>query len=480
MKPSVTRKLINESAQTITGYRGETELMSFAGLFRSVIDPFLVIATFQVLALCFDLDLDGESLILLVLLALLSRELLDGGVLFLPGEQRSFYGLLHFARQWLLFYILIGGLGWISGLGTHFHLPHILLSMLMAPLVLIAVHGGVRCFVLHRHAQQPYKRAVIAGANRPGRVLADKFRSVKLLRTEFLGFFDDRDAERSAGISEQDVLGRLDDLVAFVREHAIEHVYLSLPMHAHPRVIRLMDELADTPASVFFVPDFYVFDLIQPKIDHVAGLPVVSVCESPFVGPNKVLKRGSDLLVATFILGMIWPLMLIIALAIKLTSKGPVLFQQKRYGANGECILVYKFRSMKVMENDSVIVQASKNDARLTPIGGFLRKSSLDELPQFLNVLNGSMSIVGPRPHANAHNEQYRALIKGYMVRHKVKPGITGWAQVNGYRGETDTLDKMQKRVEFDLDYLRHWSLGLDFKIILRTVLVIFYDKNAY
>jgi putative colanic acid biosynthesis UDP-glucose lipid carrier transferase len=244
--------------------------------------------------------------------------------------------------------------------------------------------------------------------------------------------------------------------------------------------MKLLDELQDSTVSVYFVPDFFVFDLIQAHFDHVAGVPVVCICESPFRGLRGVVKRFSDIIIALMSLAFIWPVMLAVASAVKLTSAGPVLFKQKRYGVDGKSINVYKFRSMTVMEDGDSVKQATKNDSRLTPIGGFLRKTSLDELPQILNVLEGSMSIVGPRPHANAHNKYYRKLIKGYMVRHKVKPGITGWAQVNGFRGETETLDKMEQRVNYDLDYLRSWSLWMDLKIIMLTVSLVLKRKNAY
>jgi len=209
-------------------------------------------------------------------------------------------------------------------------------------------------------------------------------------------------------------------------------------------------------------------------------MPVVAVCETPFTGINGIIKRATDLLLATLILILISPLLLIIAIGVKVTSPGPVIFKQRRYGLDGEEILVYKFRSMSVCEDGGQIQQAKKNDQRITPLGAFLRKSSLDELPQFINVLQGRMSIVGPRPHAVAHNEMYRKLINGYMVRHKVKPGITGWAQINGLRGETETLDKMKARIDFDLDYLRNWSPMLDLKIIVNTVGVVLKDQHAY
>jgi putative colanic acid biosysnthesis UDP-glucose lipid carrier transferase len=215
-------------------------------------------------------------------------------------------------------------------------------------------------------------------------------------------------------------------------------------------------------------------------LQDMNGVPVVGICETPFTGTNSLVKRTSDVLLASLILLLISPLLLAIAIGVKLSSPGPVIFRQRRNGLDGEEILVYKFRSMTTQDNGSVVRQAQRDDPRITRFGAFLRRSSLDELPQFFNVLQGAMSIVGPRPHAVAHNEEYRQIIKAYMVRHKVKPGITGWAQVNGHRGETDTIEKMRARVEFDLEYLRNWSLGLDLQIITRTIRVAFFDRNAY
>jgi putative colanic acid biosynthesis UDP-glucose lipid carrier transferase len=228
------------------------------------------------------------------------------------------------------------------------------------------------------------------------------------------------------------------------------------------------------------VPDIFVFDLIQARFGNINGIPVVAVCESPFHGINRVTKRIVDIVFSSLILILISPLMLAIAIGVKLSSPGPVIFKQRRYGLDGEEIKVYKFRTMTVCEDGNNVRQAGKDDNRITRFGRFLRKTSLDELPQFINVLQGRMSIVGPRPHAVAHNELYRTQIKGYMIRHKVKPGITGWAQVNGFRGETDTLQKMKSRIEFDLDYLRNWSLSLDLWIILRTAGVFLKQDTAY
>jgi putative colanic acid biosynthesis UDP-glucose lipid carrier transferase len=213
---------------------------------------------------------------------------------------------------------------------------------------------------------------------------------------------------------------------------------------------------------------------------NMDGVPVVSLLESPFVGLNGLVKRLTDIVLASLILILIAPVLLVVAIGVKLGSPGPVIFRQRRNGLDGDEIVVYKFRSMRVMENGPQVTQATKGDPRVTPFGAFIRRTSLDELPQFVNVLQGRMSIVGPRPHAVAHNEQYRPIIRSYMVRHKVKPGITGWAQVNGCRGETDVVEKMAARVHYDLEYLRNWSLGLDLRIIARTVRQMLFDRSAY
>ena len=326
----------------------------------------------------------------------------------------------------------------------------------------------------------PRKRAVIAGMNEQGLLLANSIWNNKFISTDIIGFFEDRDPSRQAHDEKFPMLGSLNMLPQYVRSHDISTIYLSLPMANQMRILNILDELKDTTASIYFVPDTFMTDLIQGHMGQIDGIPVVAVCETPFQGFNGFLKRLSDIVFSLIIITLISPLLLIIALAVKFTSPGPIIFKQRRYGLDGKEILVYKFRSMTVTEDGNQITQAQKQDKRITPLGAFLRKSSLDELPQFFNVLQGRMSVVGPRPHAVAHNELYRKQIKGYMIRHKVKPGITGWAQVNGLRGETDTLEKMKDRIDFDLDYLRNWSLRLDAHIILKTILVVFKDQNAY
>jgi putative colanic acid biosysnthesis UDP-glucose lipid carrier transferase len=350
-----------------------------------------------------------------------------------------------------------------------------------APVTQLGAHWALRSAAPHLvRLQGPLLRAVVVGMNEQGCSLADRLTAAADAGIELVGFFDDRTPDRQHGADRHRLLGRIPEIAAYVKTHRINLIYLSLPMASQPRIKELLDALKDTTASVYFVPDMFVTDLIQGRTDSVCGLPVISVCETPFRGPAGVLKRSSDIVLASLILLLISPLMLAIAIAVKLSSPGPVIFRQRRYGLDGEEIIVYKFRSMTVTEDGSQIQQARKNDARVTRLGAFLRKTSMDELPQFVNVLQGRMSVVGPRPHAVAHNELYRPLIKSYMVRHKVKPGVTGWAQVNGFRGETDSLEKMEGRIRCDLDYLRNWSLRLDLYIIWKTVRLVFQDSAAY
>ncbi|HEX5792842.1 MAG TPA: undecaprenyl-phosphate glucose phosphotransferase, partial [Rheinheimera sp.] len=276
------------------------------------------------------------------------------------------------------------------------------------------------------------------------------------------------------------LLGNVDTAVQLARRGKVAKLYICLPMMAEKRIADIISRLGDTTVDVLMVPEFLLKNLMHARIGNVGSIDTLSVFESPMFGFQSFYKRSFDLLFSSLVLLLISPLLLLIALAIKLTSSGPVLFRQDRYGLDGKKIAVYKFRSMKVMENGAAVIQAKRNDSRITPFGAFLRRTSLDELPQFFNVLLGEMSVVGPRPHAVAHNEEYRKQVAFYMLRHKVRPGITGWAQINGWRGETDTLEKMEMRVKYDLDYIRNWSLLFDVSIVFKTVFKGFVDKNAY
>lgn len=326
------------------------------------------------------------------------------------------------------------------------------------------------------------RRCAIAGLNELGSQLLVNTRNTPECGLEIVGFYDDRTKARKELSQEVNELfhGKLDQLVTTAKQGKIDTVFITLPMRAEGRIRWLLDELADTTASVYIVPDFFVFELLHSRWNSIGGLPAVSVFESPLYGVDGFVKRAFDFSAAVLGLVVLLPVFLICGSLVKFSSPGPVFFRQRRYGLDGKEIWVWKFRSMVTLENGAVVNQATKGDPRITRIGAILRKTSLDELPQLFNVIEGSMSLVGPRPHANVHNEHYRKLIRGYMLRHKVKPGITGLAQVKGFRGETETLDKMQKRVEFDHQYIQKWSLWLDIKILLRTFCVVLRQQNAY
>jgi len=324
------------------------------------------------------------------------------------------------------------------------------------------------------------QRAVVVGAGPLGVKVAAAFQALGSQAHEFAGYFDDRADARVDDAARSLRKGSLADVAPYVNAHNVHEVYITLPLGSQPRIVTLLEAIQATTASIYFVPDVFGISIIQGRLRDMNGVPIVGLCESPITGTNLVVKRICDVALASVLLVLLSPVMLAVAIAVRLTSAGPVIFRQRRHGLDGQEIVIYKFRSMSTLDNGAEIRQATRADVRLTAIGAFLRRTSLDELPQFLNVLQGRMSIVGPRPHAVAHNELYRRLIKAYMVRHKVRPGITGWAQINGSRGETDTLDKMKTRVEYDLAYLRNWSLVLDLQIIARTIKLVFFDRKAY
>lgn len=321
------------------------------------------------------------------------------------------------------------------------------------------------------------RRIAIAGSMPVGINLARSFIDAPWLGFIVVGIYD-RDKIYTS--DEIEYKGDFNKLICDAKAGVIDRIYIAMSMSDELKMKELIKSLTDTTCSVILIPDIFTFNILQSRTEEVNGVPVVPLFDTPINGINMVFKRLEDIIISLCIIVLISPVLIAISLAVKVSSPGPIIFRQTRYGMDGKPIKVWKFRSMTVMENDSAIKQATKNDIRVTKTGRFLRRTSLDELPQFFNVLWGGMSIVGPRPHAVAHNEQYRSIIEGYMLRHKVKPGITGWAQINGWRGETDTIEKMQKRVEYDLEYIREWSIWFDLKIIFLTVFKGFVNKSAY
>jgi putative colanic acid biosynthesis UDP-glucose lipid carrier transferase len=400
-----------------------------------------------------------------------------------PGDQE----LLCSGITWLSTVptlLLVGFLsGQLDAITTEMTRYGLLGWFVTAPLVMASFRATMR-LIQHVLRAKGYnvRGFAIVGINDLGFELARKIESSPQLGLKLIGFYDDRPEDRLPQLP-PDVgakVGNIDRLIEQARTGEVHIIYITLPLRAEQRVKSVLTRLSDSTANVYLVPDFFVFELLNSRWTNIGGLPAVSIFENPFYGIDGVVKRVVDLVLGCVLLVLLAIPMLLVALAVKLTSRGPVFFRQKRYGLDGKPISVWKFRSMSVCENGAVVTQATKNDSRVTPLGAILRKTSLDELPQLFNVIEGSMSLVGPRPHANAHNEHYRKQIQGYMLRHKVKPGITGLAQVSGWRGETDTLEKMQKRIECDHAYIRDWSLWLDVKILFRTIFTVLSKQNAY
>ncbi|MFT3735040.1 MAG: undecaprenyl-phosphate glucose phosphotransferase [Rhodocyclaceae bacterium] len=438
------------------------------------LDPAIVVSCLFISAALFDRPL-GAQHVILALITLLST---FPGSLQLADSPQRMAG--KGAVDWLLVVAALLLFGHVTDSLRYFSTAFIASWTGLTLFSLLLINEGMRRGLPLLMERTHQHSAVVVGCNEAGATLARQFIENAGLGIRFHGFFDDRTADRLESVGERRLLGRTKQLASYVKQHRIEHIYIALPMAAQPRILSLLDDLRDTTASLFFVPDIFMTDLIQGRVDSIAGVPVVTVCETPFAGMRGVTKRLSDIVLASLILVLISPVMLAVAIGVRMGSPGPIIFSQRRYGLDGREITVYKFRSMTVTEDgDRHYTQVKQGDARVTPFGAFIRKTSLDELPQFINVLQGRMSIVGPRPHAIAVNEQYRKLIPGYMVRHKVRPGITGWAQVNGYRGGDD-LEHMKMRIRFDLEYLRNWSLPLDLSIILRTVLLVARDSKAY
>ena len=326
-----------------------------------------------------------------------------------------------------------------------------------------------------------YRRVIIIGAGDLGKKILSHTLESSWMGYKVVGLFDDDVKLQSTEVEGYKVVGQLSDVNEYINKYHVDEVWIALPLRAEQRVKEFLYDLRHHTVNIKLVPDIFGFSLLNHSMTEIAGIPAVNISDTPMWGGNQLIKAIEDRVLAAIIFILISPMLVVIAFLVKLTSPGPILYKQKRHGWDGKVINVYKFRSMKIhSEVKGVITQASKNDLRITSIGALLRRTSLDELPQFFNVLQGRMSIVGPRPHAIEHNEFYKEQVDQYMLRHMVKPGITGWAQVNGLRGETDTLDKMKKRVEYDLYYIENWSLWFDLKIIILTIFKGFSNKNAY
>ncbi|MEO8020208.1 MAG: undecaprenyl-phosphate glucose phosphotransferase [Pseudomonadota bacterium] len=448
---------------------------------KSLLLPIIPVITLSICMAAADAPLRGGYFLIAVLTFLGAPDVLGLARIGASDEKRPQGALLlEIIARWLILVALIGAVVYLAGLAPTLDTGLLFSWFALTPSVLYVGQWGARRWLTSSLRGRQPQRAVIVGVTDLGARLEDALRSDSLLRTDIVGYFEDRESSRLIARVDAPVLGNCASLADFVTRNQIDQVFITLPMSRDARIVAMLEALHDSTASIYFVPDIFAFNLIQARFDILGGVPVVAIRETPFYGAAWLIKRMSDVGIASAALLILAPLLALVALAIRLDSVGPVLFRQKRYGLDGREILVLKFRSMSVIEDGKqAFSAASRGDARITRVGAFLRRTSIDELPQLFNVLEGSMSIVGPRPHAVAMNEHYRREIPGYMVRHKVKPGITGWAQVNGYRGGDD-LESMRKRIELDLAYLRHWSLWLDFRILFKTISVVLTDRHAY
>jgi putative colanic acid biosynthesis UDP-glucose lipid carrier transferase len=476
---------VNAHASTIRPRQPpELTIIESPGIFalRCLLVPMVPVLTLAICLIVANEPLHGGYLLLAALTFLQAPQIL--GVARISMNERTERGsraLFEVTARWLMLIGLVGLLMYLSGLGSSLSLPLLAVWVAITPAGLYGAEWGARAWLAHLPGRgRALKRAVIVGVTEPGTRLEAVLNGDPLLRTQLVGYFEDRAPERLTARTQAPILGNTRELPQYVATHHIERVYITLPMNRDARILSLLEQLRNSAASIYFIPDLLAYNLLQARFDVLQGIPIVAVCETPIYGASRLAKRVSDLLIATVALTLLTPVLLLVALCIRLESKGPILFKQKRYGLDGREIWVCKFRSMSVTEDGKTQFKAaSRGDQRITKVGAFIRRTSLDELPQLFNVLEGTMSIVGPRPHPVAMNEHYRREIPGYMVRHKVKPGITGWAQINGYRGGDD-LESMRKRIEFDLDYLQHWSLGLDFHILCKTLAVVWADRHAY
>jgi putative colanic acid biosynthesis UDP-glucose lipid carrier transferase len=471
----------HQVSQPIIYKRGITILAPVLLWLQEALPAVLAGVMFYPLTQFYDVDYNRPFLVLSILASTFTLLVLpnrNSSVQILSGRLELATALL---VRWAAVVALLLLLGYMAKLSGYYSRRVVVTWVLVTPFLLVllslALQAINRALLMDRAHM---RRAIFIGCTAASQELAARLGRHTELGIEVAGFFDDRGSDRLGCAKTAQLLGRFADVASFVKNREIDVIFVAIPPGLVSRMKELVNELGDTTASIYYLPDIYGFDLIQQRTSEILGFPVVAMCETPFFGYRGLIKRIMDVLISGTAVLALSPVLLAIAFAVKRSSPGPVLFRQRRYGLDGREILVYKFRTMTVCEDGTRVTQAQKNDTRVTPVGKTLRRWSLDELPQLFNVLQGSMSLVGPRPHAVAHNEEYRKLIKRYMVRHKVLPGITGLAQVRGCRGETARVEDMEARVLYDLEYMRHWSPLLDLRILMATALAVIRTDRAY
>ena len=432
------------------------------------------------------IDLPGRAAILVAVL--LTWIVFNAGGLYVSWRGR---GLIDHIRTasicWLSVVVLLILSGYLVGVSALYDRTWVIvwavLGLTVISSIRVAVMATLRAI---RKRGLNHKRVVVVGGGTWGGQVIRRIQSADRLGLDVVCVLDHNSELHGCKIDGVPVLGGHDLLLDVIAKYSVDEVWICLPLGSHrsegnDHIGSIMEMLGNSTVTQRLLPEFEEMRILNQPVTEIIGLPVVNLNTSPMRGLNRFIKGVEDRLLALLILILVSPLMVVIAIAIKLDSKGPVFYRQRRHGWDGKPFAVWKFRTMsEYREKSSTVTQATKHDPRVTKVGALLRKNSLDELPQFLNVLQGKMSIVGPRPHAIEHNEYYKKQIKSYMQRHRVKPGITGWAQINGFRGETAEIEKMRARVNLDLYYIEHWSLWFDINIIARTLLHGFRDENAY
>lgn len=401
---------------------------------------------------------------------------------------RSYNGLslkaLRLGKAWSLSFLillLIGFLSKQSDIYSRFFMTSLFIS---GYFVQLAGHFIFRYFQDLNTKHHPSSKALIIGTGSLANHLYERINKNPWLPEHIVGGVNIPDTEAeptTTKYAEIPVLGDINELNQLIREHDIQTVYIAVPLDNSSIVKEIYFDLLDANLDIHWVPNIFALNLVNHSVREIAGLPILTLSETPLIGSHLLIKTIEDKVIASIALLLLSPIMLITALMIKQESKGPVFFRQSRTGWDGKEFLIWKFRSMRAEQpkQDGSVKQATRDDPRITRVGRFIRKTSIDELPQLFNVLTGQMSLVGPRPHAVQHNKEYSKRITAYLARHRIKPGITGLAQVRGYRGETKELSQMEKRVEYDLEYINNWSLWRDLTIMARTALTLF-NKNAY
>jgi len=456
---------------------------------HSGIDLLIVLISFVV---CHKLYLDTLDFISARFIVMVSALVLTYVVFTAAGVyQTKRYKLLHevigrLTIAWGAVVLMVGLIAFLTKIAFDVSRVWFSLSVIVSYVGLL-VFRMVRGYIIAKSRQrgESNQTVVLVGINELMRSTLSRVDENPWAGYKVVGVFGSAEDAQRQNVDKEMYAGRVEDLLSYIEAarisgNPISQVWIVLPLSQENEIRQISNNLRASSVDICLIPDTFGMQVLTGSLTNVAEMSVVNFSDIRLPSTAELFKRIFDRITAFVALLFLSPLLIVITIAIKIDSKGPALFFQRRYGMDGREIVVWKFRTMTVQEDGSVVKQATRNDSRVTKLGKILRRYSLDELPQFFNVLQGRMSIVGPRPHAVSHNEEFRHKIDGYMMRHKIKPGITGWAQINGWRGETDTLEKMEQRVWFDLEYIRNWSVWLDAKIILLTILRSFSGRDVY